>query len=119
MRARRYIRQNIKITTLGNGHAEECISQIEAIFVKLGSRLPDGAMEPWQPAVHDNFPAIEANARYFTPASAASSQDIVEFAPFVDPTGQLSNLMEGDYVHTTDNRVEFMESVAACDGRIQ
>ncbi|KAJ2924574.1 hypothetical protein H1R20_g12525, partial [Candolleomyces eurysporus] len=85
----------------------------------MANKLPDGALEPWQPAVHEASMAVEANARYFTPASSASSQDIVDFAPFVDPTGQMRGLMEGDYVHTTDNRVDYMEIVTSSDGKTQ
>jgi hypothetical protein len=87
----------------------ECIQQIEAAYLKMLNQFKEGTLEPWQPSAFEGHPAIEANTRYFTPAAHSAAADIVEFAPYVDPNGELRALMESEYVHTVDNRVDFME----------
>ncbi|KAJ2934233.1 hypothetical protein H1R20_g2861, partial [Candolleomyces eurysporus] len=114
--ARKYLRQNVKLTGLGNEDMVRCINQIEAIYLKLSNHFKEGSLEPWQPSMFDGNPALEANARYFTQANHSAAGDIVEFAPYVDASGSLRELMEADYVHTSDNRVDYMEQLIGPDG---
>jgi hypothetical protein len=106
----------VKLTGLGNNDMIQCIQQVEAAYLKMLNHFKEGALEPWQPSTFDGKAAIEANTRYFTHASHAETSDVVDFAPYVDGNGQLRAIMEGDYVHTTDNRVEYMEQVTNIDG---
>ena len=116
MRARKYLRQNIKLTGFGSLEMERIVSQIEELYVKISGRFAEGTFEPWQPATFEGHLALEANTRYFTPAHYAVPDDRVEFAPYVDCNGALRSLMEGEFVHTTDNRVDYLEQITAPDG---
>ncbi|KAJ2924233.1 hypothetical protein H1R20_g12863, partial [Candolleomyces eurysporus] len=116
LRARKYIRQSAKITGFGNEDMLQCIKKIEAIYLKMSNQFKEGSFEPWQPSVFEGNAAMEANTRYFTQATHSTAGDVVDFAPHVDPDGRLRDLMETEYVHTTDNRVEYMELVTNQDG---
>jgi hypothetical protein len=95
---------------------ERAINQVEELYVKMSGRFAEGTLEPWQPATFEGHSALEANTRYFTPAHYAVPEDRVEFAPYVDNNGILKSLMEGEFVHTTDNRVDYLERITATDG---
>lgn len=94
----------------------QCIKKVEDAYVKMLNHFKEGELDPWQPSVFDGMAALEANTRYFTVASHAEAADIVEFAPHVDADGQLKALMDGAYVHTTDNRVDYMVQETSSDG---
>ncbi|KAJ2934234.1 hypothetical protein H1R20_g2868, partial [Candolleomyces eurysporus] len=94
----------------------QCIKQVEAVYLKMLNQFQEGTLEPWQPAVFEGTAAIEASTRYFTDARHAASGDIVDFAPYVDRNGHLKEIMENEYVHTTDNRVDYMEMINSPEG---
>ncbi|KAJ2914455.1 hypothetical protein MD484_g5957, partial [Candolleomyces efflorescens] len=116
LRSRKYIRQHVKLTGMGSNDMIQCIQQAEAAYLKMLNHFKEGALEPWQPSMFEGKAAIEANTRYFTQASHAQASDAVDFAPYVDSNGQLKAVMEGEYVHTIDNRVDYMEQVTNGDG---
>ncbi|KAJ2912581.1 hypothetical protein MD484_g7828, partial [Candolleomyces efflorescens] len=115
-RSRKFIRQHVKLTGLGNEDMTKCIQQVEAAYLKMLNHFQEGALEPWQPSTFNGNLALEASTRYLTQTMHAEATDIVEFAPHVDPDGQLRAIMEPDFVHTTDNRVEYMEQHQVHEG---
>ena len=80
------------------------------------NQFKEGELEPWQPSTFEGNPAIEVNTRYLTPAGHATPADIVDFALGVDPRGELRSIMQGEYVHTMDNKVDYMERTASTEG---
>ncbi|RXW19797.1 hypothetical protein EST38_g6060 [Candolleomyces aberdarensis] len=114
--ARKFIRQSVKITGFGNEDMLQCIKQIEAVYLKMSNQFKEGSLEPWQPSIFEENAALDASTRYFTPANHSTAGDTVDFAPHVDPDGRLRDLMETEYVHTTDNRVDYMELVTSPNG---
>lgn len=82
----------------------------------MAAKFQDRMLEPWQPVSFEGHIALKANTRYFTPSLYATVDDCVEFGLYVDDNGTLKSIMGGDYVHTTDNRVDYVKRVAAADG---
>jgi hypothetical protein len=94
----------------------QCIKKVEETYLKMLNHFKDGELDPWQPSTFDGTAALEANTRYFTAASHTEAADIVDFTPHIDADGQLKALMDGTYVHTTDNRVDYMMQENNPDG---
>ena len=106
----------MKVTGLGNDDMLKCIGQIEAVYLKMMNHFREGSLEPWQPSEFEGNAALEASTRYLSQASHIMPGDVVDFAPHVDPDGKLRDLMEDEYVHTTDNRVDYMQQILNPDG---
>ncbi|KAJ2924206.1 hypothetical protein H1R20_g12887, partial [Candolleomyces eurysporus] len=116
LRARKFLQQNVKLTGFGNDDMLQCIKKIEGVYLKMSNHFKEGTLEPWQPSIFDGNVALEANTRLFTLASHSTAGDVVDFAPHVDPDGRLRELMETEYVHTSDNRVDYMEQIISPGG---
>ncbi|KAJ2915584.1 hypothetical protein MD484_g4827, partial [Candolleomyces efflorescens] len=116
LRSRKFIRQYVKVTGFGNEDMLQCVKRIEMAYLKMSDHFKEGTVEPWQPSLFEGYVALEANTRYFTHTNHANPGDIVDFAPHVDSGGRLKDIMEGEYVHTTDNRVDYLERVTGPDG---
>jgi hypothetical protein len=106
----------MKLTVFENANMVESIKQIEAVYVKMSNQFKEGMLEGWQPASFEGNPTIEPKTRYFTQVAHATPADSTNFAPHVNQDGQLRELMGGDYVHTTDSRVDYMEQIRTSEG---
>ncbi|KAJ2912353.1 hypothetical protein MD484_g8056, partial [Candolleomyces efflorescens] len=110
-RARRYMRQNVKIYGGQSDVFADAVQAIDRIFIAFAGQFQDGQLEPWAPSVRDGNPVIEANTRYFTPKQLCDEDAVRSFDEYVDPNGTLRLLMEDDFVCGPDNEVEYMEKL--------
>ena len=60
-------------------------------------------------STYEEFPAIDAANRYFTPKGIVVPDDIRPLTAEVDPWGSLSKAVGSAYVHTEDNKVYYYE----------
>ncbi|KAF9038745.1 hypothetical protein BJ165DRAFT_1352692, partial [Panaeolus papilionaceus] len=116
-RARRYLRQQVKISGMGDDLFENAIDIIHEIYIKFSDCFDETSLEQWNPDFYDVSTALQASARYFTPASMAYGSGQVPFAPFVDPEGYLLQSMGSEYVHTTENRVDYYQRAVDAYGK--
>ena len=56
------------------------------------------------------------HSRYFTPKRQANLNDIQEFEPGVDINGQLKELQGSNFVHTSDNIVQYLGTRKESEG---
>ncbi|KAH6886518.1 hypothetical protein BKA70DRAFT_1444401 [Coprinopsis sp. MPI-PUGE-AT-0042] len=117
LRARRFIRQNVKITGLGEAQFLSALTSLEAAYLKIANNFPDGTLEDYQPATHNSHYAIEANTRYFTFTKPGMGADEhLDFLEGVDPDGTLARLSSDGYSHTEDNRVDYFQVICDAQG---
>jgi hypothetical protein len=110
MRMRRFIRQTVKVTGLGDTSFAQALDHLERAHLKISNNFADGAVEDYQPSMFNTFGAIEAGCRYLTKKNGANASDHIDFVDGVDPDGTLRSLMGDDYIHTEDNKVDYFES---------
>ncbi|KAH6902958.1 hypothetical protein BKA70DRAFT_1228126 [Coprinopsis sp. MPI-PUGE-AT-0042] len=113
MRARRFLRQSVKVSGLGTAQFAKAVANLEVAHLTASNSFVDGRLQDYEPAVHNSFQAIEAGARYFTlKKDDECVEGVVSFADGVDPHGGLAQLMSNNCVHTEDNQVDYFESIA-------
>jgi hypothetical protein len=71
----------------------------------MGDCLAEGAVH----STYEEFPAIDAANRYFTPKVFVAPHDVRPLTAEVDPLGSLSKAAGSAYVHTEDNKVYYSE----------
>ena len=71
----------------------------------MGDCLTEGTVL----STYEEFPAIDAANRYFTPKGIVAPNDIRPLTAEVDPRGSLSKAAGSAYVHTEDNKVYYYE----------
>ncbi|KAF6765475.1 hypothetical protein DFP72DRAFT_839309 [Ephemerocybe angulata] len=110
-RARRYLRQHIRLFG-GNATAfQEAADAIEKAYITFSGHFPDDGMAKWEPPTRENLPAIEVSSRYLTPRAACSPESVLEVDDMIDPTRALRRMMEDDFVHGPDNKVDYKKRI--------
>lgn len=71
----------------------------------MGDCLAEGTVL----STYEEYPAIDAANRYFTPKGIAAPVDIRPLTPEVDPLGSLLKAAGSAYVHTEDNKVYYFK----------
>ncbi|RXW13662.1 hypothetical protein EST38_g12192 [Candolleomyces aberdarensis] len=110
-RARKYIRQYVRLRGVDTPQFEQAIHSLEAAFLKFCNQFSDGKMEEWKPSSIGMVPSIEADTRYFTKATPGSTLTDIPFSENVDPQGVLAGMKGEDFVHTADNEVVYLERI--------
>ncbi|KAJ2916176.1 hypothetical protein MD484_g4251, partial [Candolleomyces efflorescens] len=113
---RRFLRQQVKLFGGQSDVFGDMVKAIEEAYVQFAGYFSDGSMEAWKQGTRGGDPVIEAGARYMTPSYISD-----EIAPggideYVDPAGVLIKLLDDDFVHGPDNKVEYMQRYMGADG---
>lgn len=67
----------------------------------------DATVNPFEPGCFEEYGAIDASTRVFTPRRLARGQRDIMFTLDEDPDGMLKRLKTDHYVHSDDNCVEY------------
>jgi hypothetical protein len=107
------MRQAISLTGLDT-HKFKCAMEgvlaIHSLFAKETGGV--NTILPWQPGYYQGHPTIETANRYFTSTSTPTDSLPAPFHPQVDLKGILSAIVnEGQFMHTLNNHVRYVERV--------
>ncbi|RXW16172.1 hypothetical protein EST38_g9676 [Candolleomyces aberdarensis] len=116
-RARRYIRQNVKLYGGQSDVFADAARAIEKAYITFAGQFPDGFLEPWGPGIRGGNPVVEANTRYLTPKLLCGEDGAETLDEYVDPNGTLKQLMEDEFVYGPDNKVDYMEKLTVEEGK--
>lgn len=93
----------------------EGILLIQSIFKR---EIGETAIIPWDAGYYQGQRTVEVSNRYFSSAMMATNEEQVPFHPLVDPNSVLSKIAkEGQYMHTADNQVRYLERTEHTGGR--
>lgn len=67
-------------------------------------------------SMFEEWPAIDAANRYFTPKAVARVEDIRPLGIDVDPFGSLNKAASPSFVHTEENKVYYFERKESANG---
>lgn len=81
--------------------------------------LPKNSLEDWCPLMYGDHVAIDMTNRYFTDRHDQPPTDTINFKSCVDPDGILDRLMGDDYIHTSENEVEYYEAFVGENGLVR
>lgn len=98
------------ITGLGSPAFDDVIPMIRQIFYMFLQRLPEDALEMWEGHQVRGYDAISTQTRLFT-STKASTSEAIPFDALVDSNNNLSRLARlasGQFIHTSDNEVEYL-----------
>jgi hypothetical protein len=110
------MRQQVKITGFD-------ISKFDTALIKIGQAL-DRLQEHIQPKTiqaveflpHKGHHAIKAHARYFTDCAVVPYDKNILFGCAVDPLNILGDIQPPQFIHATDNHVEYCRRTVKEDG---
>jgi hypothetical protein len=88
------------------------INNIITIHSVFSCHFTKGALVPWQPATFGDYPAVDVSNRYFTARRDAQSSTSVPFSEDVDPNCTLTRLLGANFIHTSDNDVQYFERIS-------
>ena len=110
MEGRRYWKQSVQLTGLGEPFFEDYVKkihEIEAIFLR---HVQAGSLNTWQENNIDGNSIIFAGNNYFTDRHDRGCQTPIPFPPNVDPHDVLLKAMGQEFVHLQDNEVSYFEA---------
>ncbi|KDR84705.1 hypothetical protein GALMADRAFT_53198, partial [Galerina marginata CBS 339.88] len=118
---RHFMRQSVTLTGLGSTLFSQAIQNAQDIHQIFSRTFPQGALEDWNSALFEGHPAIDMNNRFFTLRKQAITDEILPFSNEVDPHGILAAAMgiDDQFVHTTENEVEYYELINDPDQEIK
>jgi hypothetical protein len=87
------------------------VDNIITIHSAFSRHFAENALVPWQPAQFGEYPAIDVSNRYFTPKRDAQLSTSITMSEDIDPNHALTILLGNDFVHTSDNVVEYFERI--------
>jgi len=76
--------------------------------------FPDDSLALWEPEEVRGYEGISTLTRLFTSKNQAPNADSVPFDPLVDSNNNLYRLLRlgsGKFIHTADNKVEYLGPV--------
>ncbi|EAU92039.2 hypothetical protein CC1G_06026 [Coprinopsis cinerea okayama7 len=112
-RAKKHLRQQVTIFGFGAPLFQNFADSVEAMYIKYGDFISDGHLEEWSPPTDGDSVGFDVINRYFTHANYATGEPQVPFHETVDPFDVLKQMGGGNYVHTQDNHVDYIERVIA------
>ena len=114
------MRQSITITGLGTEAFQSSHDNAMKIFLAFSDMFPEGALIGWDSTTFRTHPSIEFNARYFSRTSAGMDKSLsIPFGSDVDPDGVLEKMVDDNFIHGTDNHVEYKWRIVTSEGAIQ
>jgi hypothetical protein len=107
---RMHANQHIILTGLGAKSFEMAVNAIRA----LAQGIPDqvGINNPiiWDAdIVHDMFPGVRLETRYLSRMQDYRPSEVFEPPRIIDPLGYLADAINGEFVFTDDNCVQYFE----------
>lgn len=115
IRARPHIRQAVTLAGLGSNRFSEAVKSIERVVIQFMNKLPPDSLESWQPSKYQNTEAFDAGSRYFINARVAGAAERGQFDALADPNGVLAAMVDEDFIHITDNDVQYYARTANPD----
>jgi hypothetical protein len=113
------LRQSVQVTGLGNtsfDRLSEDIARIQALFKRaIGPFLQDEAAV----SQFEEFAAIDASNRYFTPRTGRNLKDERPITADIDPKGYLMKAAGDLFVHTEENKVRYYQKHEGSAGEIR
>jgi hypothetical protein len=104
------MRQSIQITGLDTQTFAIATENILKLHNLIARSFPEGKLQTWQPSTFlDDSTAIDIGNRYFTDQRDAADATPIQIAHSVDPQGILTTLMGQDFIHSTENEVQYFE----------
>jgi hypothetical protein len=111
------MRQSIQLTGLDTPTFSLAIENIFKIHSLFERSLPDHTLQAWQPTqIKDNVASIDMSNRYFTDRREAAHTAAIPISYAMDPQGILAMLMGQDFIHSSENEVQYYELVDLPDG---
>ncbi|PPQ82961.1 hypothetical protein CVT24_012654 [Panaeolus cyanescens] len=105
-RARGTLRQSVTLTGLGLPAFDNVIIAIEKFHVLFNKSIPQDLC-PWQASESQSYISFDCSSKYFT--RSAPGLDIQQMPQSVDPEGNLTALINHQWVHTSDNIVVYKQ----------
>ncbi|EAU85287.2 hypothetical protein CC1G_07557 [Coprinopsis cinerea okayama7 len=112
-RAKKYLRQQVTLFGFGAPSFQSFVDSMEAMYIKYGDFIADGRLDDWNPPTDDKGIGFDIVNRYFTNISYSAGEIAVPFHESVDPCDVLKQMGGGNYIHTQDNHVDYIERVPA------
>ncbi|PPQ97878.1 hypothetical protein CVT26_013050 [Gymnopilus dilepis] len=120
LKFRPYMRQSITITGLGTEAFQTGYENAMKIFLAFSDSFPEGTLSGWDSTTFRTYPCIEFNARYFSRTTAGVDKTLsIPFRTEVDPDGVLEKMVDDNFIHGTDNHVEYKWRIVTSEGAIQ
>ena len=115
-RLARTARQAVTLSGLGTDVFDLAVTNSAKIHGLFQEYIPAGKLIPWRADVVNDQLVLHMHSRYFTPRRQANLNDIQEFEPGVDIDGQLKELQGSNFVHTSDNVVQYLGTRKESEG---
>ena len=105
----RYLRQSAAVTAFGHSVYDSLIANIATVHSIFRRAVGDRLIKECVNSTFEEWPAIEAANRYFTPKAVARLEDIRPIGTDVDPFGSLQRAASSSFVHTEENQVLYFQ----------
>ena len=86
------------------------ISNIYDIRHVFERSLPHNALEEWVPGFYENFEALDMANWYLTDRRDVNGDTPIPFGIEIDPHNILSDALSNEFVHLSENKVEYYEA---------
>lgn len=118
-RDKRHMKQSVVIIGAGSIGFEKALESVLSVHAAFSRHFKEGELKPWTPYSHSTGLGIQASNRLFTHFKDAAPECVIPIAAglFTKFTkDHTSSAMSGEFLHTTENRVEYFERKARADG---
>jgi hypothetical protein len=111
------MRQAVTISGLGTQRFNKGIENMELMFLRFYEMHHEDQLHPWESTVFGSYPAMDASARYFTPAYRRDGAASERFSEVMDPDGVLNGMIDDSFVHTSENNVHYLQMIPDPQGK--
>ncbi|KAF7972076.1 hypothetical protein HWV62_19153 [Athelia sp. TMB] len=115
----RYMKQNVRLTGLGNDNFTSAIAGLANIAIFMGENMERGDIESWKTERFRTWQALDISNRFFVMQNGEGDMSSVPFADGVDPDGVLATMAGEKWVHTEDNQVQYFRLNSKSDGTLK
>ena len=112
----KHLRQSATVTAFGHSVYDDLIANIATIHSLFRRAVGDCLTEESVNSTFEEWPAVDASNRYFTPKAAARLEDVRPIGRDVDPYGSLSKAASSSFVHTEENKVYYFQRKESTNG---
>ena len=112
----RYLRQSATVTAFGHSVYDRLIANIAIIHSMFRRAVGECFTEDCVNSTFEEWPAIDAGNRYFTPKAVACSENVRSIGIDIDPFGSLNKAASSLFVHTEDNKVYYFRRRESANG---
>ena len=112
----KYLRQSATVTAFGHSVYDRLIANIAIIHSMFRRAVGECFTEDCVNSTFEEWPAIDAGNRYFTPKAVACSENVRSIGIDIDPFGSLNKAASSLFVHTEDNKVYYFRRRESANG---